>query len=245
MNRLRLAALIGVIALTLGFLIYRIWPRPIAADILVGQSITVDGSVRRFRLVSPHSLPPDSIPVVFAFHGIGDSTESMAAYSELDRLAAENGFLLVYPAAVRSMWATVNIDANDLDQNVDIRLFDALLDHLSERFEIDPDRVYLVGMSNGASFAQLVAFARPNVAAVVAHSGAKLRELSMARNPFPVLLIVGSDDFAAAAMRSSADEYRDNGHVVEFISITDLGHEWSARHNAEMWEFLSKHKRRG
>jgi poly(3-hydroxybutyrate) depolymerase len=59
------------------------------------------------------------------------------------------------------------------------------------------------------------------------------------------LLIVGADDSAADAMRSSADEYRDNGHAVEFISVPGLGHAWSTRHNAEMWDFLSKHKRRG
>jgi poly(3-hydroxybutyrate) depolymerase len=245
MNRLRLAALIGVIALTSGLLICRFRQHPVAVDILVDQSITVDGSVRRFRLVVPHSLPSDGIPVVFAFHGIGDSAETMAAYSKLDHLAAENGFLLVYPAAVRSTWATVGIDADDLGRNVDLRFFDALLGHLFQRFEIDPDRVYLVGMSNGASFAQLVAFARPSVAAVVAHSGTKPRELSTAQDPFPVLLIVGADDSAADAMRSSVDEYLDNGHAAELISIPGLDHEWSARHNSEMWEFLCKHARHG
>jgi poly(3-hydroxybutyrate) depolymerase len=143
------------------------------------------------------------------------------------------------------MWATVNVDADDLDHNVDVRFFDVLSAHLSERFEVDSDRVYLVGMSNGASFAQLVAFARPNVAAVVAHSGTKPREISMTPSPFPVLLIVGADDSAADAMHSAAGEYRDNRHAIEFISVPGLGHEWSTSHNAEIWDFLSKHNRRG
>jgi poly(3-hydroxybutyrate) depolymerase len=241
-KHIRHITLLSIAAASAALAAYWLRSRPIAADILPDQSITVDGSRRQYRLVIPHGLPASGVPVVFAFHGTGDSPGSMAAYSQWDRLAADNGFLLVYPEAVRAMWKTVNVDPDQLDQNPDVRFFDQLLIELGKRFPLDADRIYVVGMSNGASFAQLVAYARPNVAAVVAHSGTPPRELREPVRAFPLLLLVGEHDPAIDALRSTAAKYRDDGHAVEFVSVPGLGHQWSTKHNAAIWEFLSKHR---
>ncbi len=243
----RFLVLLGLIIICIcaGILLYRVWFRPIAAEIVPDETIKVDGSVRHYRLVVPNRLPQERVPIVFAFHGIGDSitTEEMPVYSGLDRLAAENGFILVYPVARNHMWATMNIDPKNLDRNPDVCFFDQLLGHLGERFSLDPNRIYLVGMSNGATFAQLVAFVRANVAAVVAHSGAKPNELTAAIRPFPILLLAGADDSAVDGIRSDAKQYRDDGHAVELIVVPGLGHQWSTDHNGAMWDFLSRHAR--
>lgn len=97
-------------------------------------------------------------------------------------------------------------------------------------------------MSNDATFAQLVAFARPDVAAVVAHSGPLPRDFQPATGRFPILLLVGTNDSAADAMRSDAAEYRNSKHSIGFVAIPGLGHEWSIRHYAEIWRFLSSHR---
>jgi polyhydroxybutyrate depolymerase len=241
-KRLLLLAL-GLIVICPGILLYRVWFGPIAAEIVPDEAIDVDGSVRHYRLVIPNRLPQERVPIVFAFHGIGNSTEEMAAYSGLDRLAAEDGFILVYPVARNSMWTTINIDRENLDRNPDVRFFDRLLGHLGERFSLDPNRIYLVGMSNGASFAQLVAFVRADVAAIVAHSGMRPVELTGAIRPFPILLLVGADDSAVNGIRSDAAQYRDDGHAVELIVVSGLGHQWSTDHNGAIWGFLSRHPR--
>jgi poly(3-hydroxybutyrate) depolymerase len=235
---------LGLIVICAGMLVYRIWFFPIAAEIVADETVNVDGLIRHYRLVIPNRLPQERVPIVFAFHGIGDSsTEEMAAYSGLDRLAAENGFILVYPAARKHVWATMNIEPENLDRNPDVRFFDQLLGHLGERFRLDPNRIYLVGMSNGAAFAQLVAFVRPNIAAVVAHSGTRPIELTSAIRPFPILLLAGEDDTEVDGIRSDATQYHGKGHAVELIVIPGLGHEWSTAHNRAMWAFLSKHPR--
>jgi polyhydroxybutyrate depolymerase len=215
--------------------------RPIAADISPNEDITVDGKTRTYRLVVPHALPKPA-PIVFAFHGIGDSTESMANYCRLDQLAARNGFMLVYLAARRSMWATVDANAVNLNANVDVRFFDQLLIHLSKHHEIDRDRVYAVGMSNGGSFVQLLAVARSQeIAAIAAYSGSKPSHIGSSEKPLPILLVVGANDLASVEMQSDAEHYRAQGHVVEFVSVPGLGHEWPTGYNAEMWSFLSQH----
>ena len=236
----RLLAVLGLLVISAAVFVYCVWFIPIAAEIVPDEAIDVDGSVRQYRLVVPHRLPQERISIVFAFHGIGDSAEEMAAYSGLDHLAAEKGFILVYPVARNHMWATIDIDWKNLDRNPDVRFFDRLLEHLGERFSLDPDRIYLVGMSNGASFAQLVASVRPNVAAVAAHSGMKPAELTGAIRPFPILLLVGADDSAVNRVRSDAAQYRKDGHAVELIVIPGLNHEWHTDHSRTVWDFLSK-----
>ncbi|MFN3158685.1 MAG: alpha/beta hydrolase family esterase [Rubinisphaera brasiliensis] len=216
------------------------WPRTTLMDSYNAQ-LKVGQITRDYQIVIPHALP-DPAPIVFAFHGIGDSPEAMANYSRLDRLASRNGFILVYPAARKSMWATIDSTHENVDDNPDVRFFDELLHHLSDRYDIDRNRIYAVGMSNGASFAQLLASARPgDLAAVVAHSGAKPRELESADIRCPIMIVVGSEDSASSALQANAENYRSSRHVVEFISVPGLGHEWSIRHNDAIWKFLSEH----
>jgi polyhydroxybutyrate depolymerase len=238
-KRILVAASVLLLASVVAILVF--WQRPLAADISPNEVITVDGTTRNYRLVVPHTLPKPA-PIVFAFHGIGDSTESMANYCRLDRLASRNGFVLVYLAARKSMWATLNANSHNLDANADVRFFDQLLIQLSKHHEIDRDRVYAVGMSNGASFVQLLAVARSKeIAAIAAYSGSKPSGMGSPENPLPILLVVGANDLASREMQSDAEQYRSDGHVVEFVSVPGLGHEWPAGHNTELWNFLSQH----
>ncbi|MCC9604256.1 phospholipase [Stieleria sp. JC731] len=227
------------IAVLAGWLLHT---RPLNADVQVHE-LTVDGSARAYRIVVPYNLA-SPVPVVFAFHGIGDSTDSMAKYSQLDRLSADNGFIIVYPAALNSMWSTVNIDPAELDANPDVRFFDDLYAQVASEHDIAADRIYLAGMSNGASFAHVLATARPEViAALVAHSGLRPRELGDCDDSIPMILLAGANDSVAPIMKSNADRYRSAGCTVELILVPRLAHEWSTRHNREMWRFLSTHGR--
>ena len=215
------------------------WELWYSSNVLPDEQIAVGKATRSYRFVIPRRLPKPT-PVVFAFHGVGDSPENMARYTKLDRLAAREGFLLVYPAARKGMWATMEVDERPLDANPDIQFFDELLEHLSKQFDIDSSRVYVVGMSNGASFVQLLTAARPDmIAAAAAHSGPDPREDRSSVGRPPIMLIVGDEDFAHFAMQSDAKRYRAGGRIVEFISIPGLGHAWSAKHNAQIWRFLS------
>ena len=152
MKRILVAAL--TVAIAASVLVFTFREGPLNAEIRKDQ-LVVDDTTRRYRIVVPHETVRPT-PVVFAFHGIGDSTDSMADYSRLDRIAARNGFILVYPAALNSMWATIDIGSSNLEANPDVRFFDQLLAHLTSVYDVDRDRIYLMGMSNDASFAQLV-----------------------------------------------------------------------------------------
>jgi len=220
---------------------YYIQERPLAADVL-SETMLVGETTRSYRLVVPH-MRPKPCPVVFAFHGAGDSADSMAAYARLDGLAAESGFVLVYPAGRGATWQCIEADSDHLGENLDIRFFDALLNRITMRFNVDIDRVCVIGMSNGASFAQLLAHARSrSIAGVVAHSGAAPPGLPPSNRQLPVLLIAGADDPIVDAMRTDLKRYNAAGHDVELIIVEGLGHEWSTQHNERIRRFVAERR---
>ena len=70
MKRILVLALVGsiaTVAVVIGF-----GEGPLTADIAEGQ-LVVDKTMRDYRIVVPHKRMRPT-PVVFAFHGIGDST---------------------------------------------------------------------------------------------------------------------------------------------------------------------------
>ncbi len=149
------------------------------------------------------------------------------------------------------MWATVDtLENRDLDRNVDLQFFDLAKDQITHELEIEPTTVSPIGMSNGASFAQLVAIARSEqISAVVAHSGTIPRWLHethtssekserIAAEPFSVLLIVGKQDLASEPMKANYEFYLEKGHATKWILDDGLGHEWARQYNQEMIEFL-------
>src|SRR5262245_3423282 len=133
------------------------------------EKLKVAGATREYRLVVPKTVDlTKPAPLVVAFHGILiDSKDVMPLYTKLNATAEKHRFILAYPNAVDRSWG---IDPKKV--NNDLAFFDALLEKLSEAYRIDPDRVYVVGMSNGGYFAHLVGKERSRkVAAVMSHSG--------------------------------------------------------------------------
>ena len=204
------------------------------------EHIVVDGVKRTFRVIEPPRHAAEQLPVVYHFHGHGNYPESEADRTRLDQLAASRGFVLVYPAAISGSWS---IGHGSVDENCDIRFFDALLDHLVDELDVDRKRVYITGMSMGASFVHELASARSSkIAAAVAHSGSASSQLKCDR-PLPIMIVVGANETTTLdASRQYAHKYRNRGHVVELLVVQGIGHEWSQKHNLKMWRFLSRHR---
>jgi polyhydroxybutyrate depolymerase len=213
-----------------------------SADVLPRQSVIVEGQTRYFRAIVPRELP-NNRPILFAFHGAGDTAESMAAYSGLDELAVENSFVLVYPFASDGVWAVDADRDGDYSGNPDVKFFDVLLEVSKHRFTIDPTRVYVAGMSNGGSFAQLLVNERAGrIAAAAACSGVAPDGLSLVQQQVSICFIVGSEDRIFDSVGADFRRYKDAGHEVELVVVDGLKHEWSNDHNDKIWDFLSAHR---
>lgn len=208
------------------------------------RSIEIGESQRTVRLVLPEKLS-QPVPLVIAWHGFGDSPDSMSDYSELDQLAAKHRFVLAYPAGVRGSWRIPMPDAPNANVEKDVQLFDALVEQLTQDGLIDLDRIYLAGMSQGAIFAQWLASQRPEeIAAVAAHSGSPPQAVDLSTAKVPTLLIAGQQDLVHDSIRDDVTQYQAAGCEAKFLSVPNLDHAWSAAHNEAIWEFLSPHTRK-
>jgi polyhydroxybutyrate depolymerase len=97
------------------------------------------------------------LPLVIALHGRGGNGESMILVTRkgFNKLADKDGFFVVYPDGIELNWNDGRMDeeANDRAhrENIDdVGFISALIDSMIKDYNIDPGRVYVTGISNGA-----------------------------------------------------------------------------------------------
>jgi len=161
---------------------------------------------RTFHLVSPSPDPGRrgvetrrGVPLVIAFHGSGGDGLWMAEASGLARLAVKEGFAAVFPDGIDGTWAdgrgTTPAERAGID---DVGFVKALVGYLAGRGEVDPDRVYAAGFSNGGMFIQRLLLEWPEgIRAGAAVGGTlpeNLQDTSSRGNSRPLLMIHGTSD---------------------------------------------------
>jgi len=118
-------------------------------------SIKWDGYTRTYLIHVSASLDKTKpAPLLIALHGGGGRGKGMWSLTQggLDRLADEEGFIVVYPDGYKKHWNDGRKDANDAAHNKDIDdvgFISALIDSLIAEHNVDPKRVYVTGISNG------------------------------------------------------------------------------------------------
>ena len=164
-------------------------------------SLSHDGRERMYRLhVPPGRGGEGPGPVVLAFHGGGGNAVQFETSSNLPELAREEGFLLVFPDGTGPgslhTWNAGGCCGSAAGEGVDdVGFVDALLDHLSERVELDPARIYATGHSNGGMMSyRLAAELGHRIAAVAPVGGAMILDTFDPLRPVPILHIHSVDD---------------------------------------------------
>jgi polyhydroxybutyrate depolymerase len=125
-----------------------------AAHAADSRTLTYDGRDRTYLVYRPADLSrAKSAPLVIVMHG-GFGSGSQAEHSYGWGAMADRGhFVVVYPNGVRRAWnaggkCCGRPQRNNID---DVGFLTALIHTVSRAENIDPKRVYLTGMSNGAA----------------------------------------------------------------------------------------------
>ncbi len=175
----------------------------LSAQQFLSGSIEHDELTRDYLVYVPASYTGDeAVPLVFNFHGYGSNASEQQFYSGLFTVAAENNFLLVHPQGtplVGTDLSHFNVGGWTIESTVDdVGFTSALLDTLIANYNIDTDRVYSTGMSNGGYMSFLLACQLSDrIAAVASVTGSMTTETYDACNPqhpTPVLQIHGTMD---------------------------------------------------
>jgi polyhydroxybutyrate depolymerase len=119
------------------------------------------GETRRYLLHVPDRLDPSrSAPLVISLHGAWLYPGMQKRLTGWNTLADEHGFIVAYPRATGfpRTWALqpgARLDA-------EVRFFSDLLDEMVSRFNVDPNRIYVSGFSNGAAMAFMLSCTLPH-----------------------------------------------------------------------------------
>jgi polyhydroxybutyrate depolymerase len=122
------------------------------------NSFMHDGLKRTFNIHIPAIFDKsEQFPLVIALHGRGSNGTGMILLTRkgFNKLADKDGFIMVYPDGIELNWNDGRMDeeANDRAhrENIDdVGFLSALIDSMIKNYNINPKRVYVTGISNGA-----------------------------------------------------------------------------------------------
>lgn len=162
---------------------------PYPAGLREVTGILADGVEDRWYEYVPASYDPARpVPLVVGNHGGLMTGWGHAVYTSWTMVADREGFICVFPDAhSKRMWTVEGVfdnfdpkDApdlplqpapNDWTENHDMKFLEALIAHMKERYNIDPGRVFMQGMSMGNLMTSMFARYRGQLLAGAAGSG--------------------------------------------------------------------------
>jgi poly(hydroxyalkanoate) depolymerase family esterase len=132
--------------------------------------------VRRYRLYRPPGVSyAERVPLLVMLHGCGQDAKSFALSTRMNRIAARERFLVLYPeqdrlANAQGCWNWYDTRSGRAYGEAALVL--AAIDQVCLLYPVDRARIAVAGLSAGASMAALLATRHPErFKAVVMHSG--------------------------------------------------------------------------
>ena len=161
----------------------------VSAEVLQWQ---VDGQTREAIVYLPTvSSGTGEVPLVLSFHGFGDN---MNNFQHTNMHLAWPEAIVVYFQGLERRRGLLGWQVESGAGNRDLNLVDAALASLRERYNVDDNRIYASGFSNGGMFTYLLWAERPDVFAAYAPVAARLRPSVRPEQPSPLLHVGGERD---------------------------------------------------
>lgn len=165
----------------------------------------IDGYSRRWQFYVPPGAEPgagaEPLPLLIALHGGGGSGDYMESVGGFNALADERGFITAFPDAVDRNWN----DGRDSDfsrphrDNIDdVGFISAMIDSIAAETPIDPERIFVTGISNGGMMSLRLACDLAGRIAAIAPVAASMPTDQLPRcrpeRPISVMMINGTED---------------------------------------------------
>ena len=149
-------------------------PAP-TGDWSTGVAIGAAG-MRCYRLYQPPGVRrAERLPLLVMLHGCGQNAEGLAASSQMNRVAARERFLVLYPEQDRlsnaaGCWNWYDTRSGRAQREADI--IEAAIEQVCRQQPVHRERIALAGISAGAGMAALLATRCPErFRAIAMHSG--------------------------------------------------------------------------
>src|SRR5215213_11750817 len=179
------------------------------------DEIESGGQTRQYLLHVPASYKPeDPAALVLVFHGAGIGAERFVNYTRFSNVADREGFLIVYP---QGQGPKEEVFWDTSPGSRDVQFISDLFDHLQRRCNVDPNRIYATGHSNGGGMVnRLACDLADRIAAIGPVSGAYSSGNCSPARPIPVFAIHGTAD-----------------NIVSYNGIPEWASAWAERNGCD------------
>jgi polyhydroxybutyrate depolymerase len=190
-----------------------------------------DGQQRSFIVHSPcqtFDCNNKLLPVVFVFHGLGQSAEEIRDYSFFNNIADIEGFVAVYPQGINNGW-NVGFTIGNPTTTDDVGFTEKMIQFIYDNSNnctggicegIDTNSIFSCGMSNGGFFSYHLACNLSNkIAAIASVTGSMTNSTFDNCNPLkpmPVLEIHGDADLVVPYTGSALTGAKPISHVLNY-----------------------------
>jgi polyhydroxybutyrate depolymerase len=191
------------------------------------QSIQVGDLQRSYYFYKPTPSRTRQ-PLVIVLHGGGGHGSQVSSLG-FQPLAMQGNFVLAYPNGLRG-WndgRASDLVVNRTGNADDIGFLRAMIAQLSAQGDVDPQRVYVVGISNGGMMAMRMGCEMANeikgIAAVIANLPEALVSTCRPARPVPVLIMNGTEDPLMPYLGGSVGfAGQDRGRVISTDRTVDF-----------------------
>jgi polyhydroxybutyrate depolymerase len=200
----------------------------------------ISGFRRSYLIHIPKGYnPARPAPLVVALHGAFSTARKMEAETGLSELADRAGFITLYPNGITLFGLFQHWNAGHCcgkamkDQVDDVGFVSSVIDQARVHLNVDSRRIYVVGYSNGAMLAYLVAAKRPETLAAVAAIASTIgsrpspsepeARIPTPSAPVPAIAFHGREDDNIPY--DGGDPSRTQGHL--YVSVTESMNFWA------------------
>jgi len=171
----------------------------VAAQTTINGSFIYGGVERTYRLYIPAIYnPTQAVPLLFNLHGYGSNNIEQELYGDFRPVADTAGFIIAHPNGTLDFTGTRHWNTFGTSTVDDLGFLSALIDTISASYNIDHNRVYSTGMSNGGFMSyDLACFLSERITAIASVTGSMIWSRLNAcdpQHPTPVMQIHGTAD---------------------------------------------------
>lgn len=187
-----------------------------------------DGIERSYRVYVPNVYDgSEAVPLILNLHGYTSNAFEQEVYGDFRAIADTANFLLVHPDGTEDNSGTTfwNAFGNPAESVDDIGFLSALIDTVASDFNVDLDRVYSTGMSNGGFMSYTLACQLSQRIAAIASVTGTMVTINLnacnCQHPMPVMQIHGTADPTVPYL----------GSPQGFVPVEDLVEHWADFNN--------------
>jgi poly(3-hydroxybutyrate) depolymerase len=144
----------------------------------------IAGVNRNYIVHAPSGLNKPAL--VFCIHGYDMDAASQQSYTQMDKVADREKFIVVYPNAINRSW---NLSGDD-----DFNFIIAIIDSIDKKYNIDRSRIYSCGFSQGGFMTFQLACRYSDIFAAIAPTSGNLQGDCTLKRPMSMRLTFGTNE---------------------------------------------------